>query len=57
MTNASKIGEDFKQKLALTYSPIGFYFAEQKPAGAMSFKQAGERADGPPAKRAGSNDK
>jgi uncharacterized protein (DUF169 family) len=41
MLTTAQIGEVFKQKLALTYSPVGFYFTAEKPAGALGFKTPG----------------
>ncbi len=41
MTQASRIGHDFKQKLVLRYSPVGFYFTDRKPAGAGGFGKSG----------------
>lgn len=36
-----EIGEIFKQKLAMQYSPVGFYFADKKPEDAIGFKKPG----------------
>ncbi len=41
MIKTSKIGEVFKQKLAMQYSPVGFYFADKKPEEAMGFNEPG----------------
>jgi hypothetical protein len=41
MINPSTIGADFKNTLAMQYSPIGFYYADKKPKGAVGFKKAG----------------
>jgi uncharacterized protein (DUF169 family) len=41
MIKISKIGETFKQKLAMKYSPVGFYYADQRPKEAVGFKKSG----------------
>ncbi|MBN2040230.1 MAG: DUF169 domain-containing protein [Spirochaetes bacterium] len=42
MTTPVKISEDFKSILAMKYSPVGFYFTENKPEGAGTVKNSGE---------------
>lgn len=37
----STIGREFRDKLALEYSPVGYYYAEGKPDGAIGFKKKG----------------
>lgn len=37
----SKISKDFKQALALQYSPVGFTTVDEKPEGALGFKKCG----------------
>ncbi|MEW6104709.1 MAG: DUF169 domain-containing protein, partial [bacterium] len=41
MIKASEIGKDFKQRLAMSYSPVGLYFADKKPEEAIGFKKSG----------------
>ena len=41
MIRTSEIGKIFKQKLAMQYSPVGFYFADKKPDDAIGFKSKG----------------
>ena len=41
MIKVSKIGESFKQKLFMQYSPVGFYYADKKPKESLGFKKAG----------------
>ena len=36
-----ELGELFKQKLALYYSPVGFYFSDKRPEEAIGFKKRG----------------
>lgn len=36
-----QISVDFKEKLGLQYSPVGFYFAENRPDAAIGFKKSG----------------
>lgn len=38
---ASKTGKIFKQKLAMQYFPVSFYFADKKPEEAVGFKKSG----------------
>jgi uncharacterized protein (DUF169 family) len=47
MTTTSKIGKIIKQKLALQYSPLGFYFADKKPEEAVGFKKPGNGCNVP----------
>jgi hypothetical protein len=42
MIKVAKIGEVFKQKLAMQYSPVGFCFADKKPEKAVGFKRPGD---------------
>lgn len=37
----SEIGEIFKQKLAMQYSLVGFYFTDKRPEDAIGFKKSG----------------
>jgi uncharacterized protein (DUF169 family) len=39
MIKASKIGEDFKERLAMRYSPVGFYFTDRRPDDAHTLKR------------------
>lgn len=41
MIKASTVGNDFKEKLVLRYSPVGFFFTDKKPAGAGGFRKSG----------------
>jgi uncharacterized protein (DUF169 family) len=41
MIKPAKIGEDFKTKLAMQYSPVGFYFADKIPEGAGTIRNPG----------------
>ncbi|MCP4155189.1 MAG: DUF169 domain-containing protein [bacterium] len=38
---ASQVGDAFKKELAMKYSPVGFYYAGEKPDGALGFKKSG----------------
>ena len=41
MKRISEIGKIFKHKLAMEYSPVGFYYADNKPEEAVGFKKSG----------------
>jgi hypothetical protein len=41
MTQLSKIGKVFKDKLAMKYAPIGFYYTDKKPDDTIGFKKNG----------------
>lgn len=41
MVKASTVGHDFKERLLLRYSPVGFFFTDKKPEGAGGFKKSG----------------
>lgn len=41
MIKTAQISSDFKKKLAMNYSPIGFYFTDKKPEGSVTFKNSG----------------
>jgi len=41
MADIAQIGIDFRDRLALQYCPIGFYYAPQKPEGSVGFKKPG----------------
>jgi len=42
MKKISEIGKVLKQKLAMEYSPVGFYFTDKKPDRALGFQKPGE---------------
>jgi uncharacterized protein (DUF169 family) len=42
MNKASTIGKDFREKLAMKYPPVGFYYTDKKPDGAIGPKKAGQ---------------
>ncbi len=39
MMNPARISRDFKEKLVMKHSPVGFYFSDTKPEGAVAFKK------------------
>lgn len=41
MASIAQMGVDFKTRLALPYYPLGFYYASEKPDGAVGFKKPG----------------
>jgi uncharacterized protein (DUF169 family) len=41
MIDLKQISSSFRNKLLLNYTPVGFYYSEKKPDGALGFKEKG----------------